>query len=410
MTQRHSFMNHRSAWVAAATWLLACGGTAPPSAAPSTPAALPASSLSTTASPVEPPPRPLEPQAPAITKAVFGKLGDKDVFVYTLTNASGLVMKVTEYGTIVTELHVPDRSGKLGDIVLGFESLDGYLKGHPYFGATVGRIANRIRDAKFKLDGKEYRLAANDKPHHLHGGVKGWDKAIWTATPSETPEGPAIAFTYVSPDGEEGYPGTVQAKTVYTLTNRNELKVEMEATTDKLTIVNLAHHSYFNLGGFGSGKITEHELTLFADQYTPGDPQVPTGAVAPVKGTPFDFTAPKAIGLDLLKSGGKPIGYDHNWIVNGDPHALRRVARVKDPKSGRVMMLEADQPGVQFYSGKFLDGTLTGKGATYAQYAGFCLETQKFPNSVNVPAWRDEVLLKPGAVYKHVMLHRFSAE
>jgi aldose 1-epimerase len=409
MTHRHVFLQHRTVCALAVSWLAGCGGSAPPPSPPSAPEA-PAVSNAMPAPTAAPAPPPLEPQAPAIAKSVFGQLEGKDVFAYTLTNARGATMKVTEYGTIISELHVPDRNGKLGDIVLGFESLDGYLKGHPYFGATVGRIANRIRDAKFKLEGKEYRLANNDKPHHLHGGLKGWDKVIWAATPSETPEGPSITFTYTSKDGEEGYPGTVQAKTVYTLTHKNELKVEMEATTDKLTIVNMAHHSYFNLGGFASGTILDHELTLFADQYTPGDPQVPTGAVVPVKGTPFDFTAPKVIGLDLQKAGGKPIGFDHNWLVNGDPHARRPVARVKDPKSGRVLTLEADQPAVQFYSGKFLDGKLTGKGANYPQYAGFCLETQKSPNSVNVPAWREEVLLRPGAVYKHWMLHRFSAE
>jgi aldose 1-epimerase len=407
MLRKRLFMNGRAGSVIAGIVLAACGGAAPEPAAPREPVA-PAVTAPTAAAP-SPAPAP-EPQAPQITKAVFGKIDGKDVFIYTLTNKSGLFLKVTEYGTIVTELHVPDRAGKLGDIVLGFENLDGYLKGHPYFGATVGRIGNRIRNAKFKLDGKEYKLAANDKPHNLHGGLKGWDKAIWTATPSDTPDGPSITFTYVSKDGEEGFPGTVAAKTVYTLTNRNEFKVDMEATTDKLTIVNMVHHSYFNLGGFGSGKITEHELTLFADKYTPGDPQVPTGEIAQVKGTPFDFTKPKAIGLDLLKVGGNPIGYDHNFIVNGDPHTMRPVARVKEPKSGRVMTLDADQPGVQFYSGKFLDGKLTGKGANYAQYTGFCLETQKFPDSINVPAWKDEVILKPGAVYKHSMIHRFSAE
>jgi aldose 1-epimerase len=389
--------------------LLGCAGAAQqqPSPAPTAEAA------------ASPPPAPLATQAPApaapakaaaITQAPFGKADGKDVTLYTLKNANGLVMKVTDYGTIITELWVPDRAGKLADIVLGFDNLDGYLKGHPYFGATVGRIGNRIRGAKFKLDGKEYKLNANEKPDHLHGGVKGWDKHVWTAAAGETPNGPAITFTYVSPDGDEGYPGTVTAKTTYTLTNTNELKVEMEATTDKPTILNMVHHSYFNLGGHGSGPITEHELQLFADQYTPGDPVIPTGAVTPVKGTAFDFTAAKPIGKDLLKAGGKPIGYDHNFVVNGAPHALRPVARLKDPKSGRVLTLDADQPGVQFYSGKFLDGTVKGKGATYPQYTGLCLETQKFPNSINVPAWRDEVILRPGTTYKHVMVHKFSAE
>jgi aldose 1-epimerase len=333
-----------------------------------------------------------------------------DLKLFTLTNANGLVLKVTNYGTIVTELHVPDKAGKMADVVLGFENVEGYQKGSPYFGATVGRIANRIRDAKFKLEGKEYKVAANDGKNHLHGGVKGWDKVVWTATPSDTPNGPSIKLTYVSKDGEEGYPGTVNATVVYTLTNKNELVVEMQATTDKTTIVNMAHHTYWNLGGFGAGPITDHELTLFADKYTPGDPMVPTGVIKPVKGTPFDFTAPKAIGKDLQATGGKPVGYDHNFVVNGDPHAMRPVARLKDPKSGRVMTLEANQPGVQFYSGNFLDGKITGKGVAYAQYTGLCLETQKFPNSIGVPAWKDEVVLKPGQTYSHTMIHRFTAE
>jgi aldose 1-epimerase len=342
--------------------------------------------------------------------APFGELGGAAVRLFTLTNANGLVLKVTNYGTIITELHVPDRAGRLSDVVLGFEKLDSYRQGSPYFGATVGRVANRIRGAKFALEGKEYVVAANDGAHHLHGGVTGWDKVVWAATLGQTPDGPNVTFTHVSKDGEEGYPGTVHATVVYTLTNEDELVIEMRATTDATTLVNVAHHTYWNLGGFGAGPITEHELTLFADRYTPGDPMVPTGAVEPVKGTAFDFTAPKPIGKDLKAAGGTPVGYDHNFVVNGDPRTLRPVARVKDPKSGRVMTLAADQPGVQFYSGNFLDGTLTGKGATYAQHTGFCLETQTFPNAIHVPAWKDQVVLRPGQAYSHTMIHRFSAE
>jgi aldose 1-epimerase len=330
--------------------------------------------------------------------------------LFTLTNANGLVLKVTNYGTIVTELHVPDRSGKMADVVLGFESVEGYQKESPYFGATVGRVANRIRDAKFELDGREYVLAVNDGKNHLHGGLLGWDKVLWDASPVETPHGPRIEFTYVSKDGEEGYPGSVNAQVVYTLTNENEFVIEMHATTDKTTIVNMAHHTYWNLGGFAAGPITDHVLTLLADQYTPGDPMVPTGAILPVKGTPFDFTNAKPIGQDVRATGGTPVGYDHNFVVNGEPNALRPVARVKDPKSGRVMTLEANQPGVQFYSGNFLDGTTRGKGVAYAQHTGFCLETQKFPNAVGVPAWKDQVVLRPGATYSHKMIHRFTTE
>ena len=340
----------------------------------------------------------------------FGKLGDTTVQLHTLTNANGLVVKITNYGAIVTEVHVPDRAGQLADVVLGFESLEGYTKGHPYFGAIVGRVANRIKDAEFTLEGTRYPLEANDKPHHLHGGRKGWDKVVWDATPMETSAGPALTLTYVSKDGEEGYPGTVTAKTVYTLTNDNELKVEMEATTDKTTIVNMAHHSYWNLAGHDSGTILDHELTLYADQYTPGAPMVPYGEIRPVKGTPFDFTTAKVIGKELKQTGGTPIGYDHNFIVNGQPNQLRLVARLEDPKSGRVMTVSSDQPGVQFYTGNFLDGSLKGKGATYVQYAGLCLETQKFPNAINIPDWRDQVILRPGRTYRHVMVHKFTVE
>lgn len=367
----------------------------------SPPPTAPASSSASTTQPAP---------AAGIQKAAFGKHEDKDVELFTLTNKNGLVLKAITYGAAVTELFVPDRTGKLGDVVVGFDTLQGYETGTGFFGATVGRVANRIRGAKFSLEGKTYALTASDPPHHLHGGAKGWDKVVWTGESVETPDGPSVIFTYVSKDGEEGYPGTVTARTTYTLTNQNEFKVVMEATTDKTTLVNMAHHTYWNLGGFASGPILDHELTLFADKYTPGDPVVPTGVIKQVLGTPFDFTSAKPIGRDLKDVGNKPVGYDHNWVVNGDPHTMRPVARLKDPKSGRVLTLEADQPGVQFYSGNFMDGKAHGKGATYAQYTGLCLETQKFPNSINVPAWKNEVILKPGQTYRHTMIHRFSAE
>jgi aldose 1-epimerase len=344
------------------------------------------------------------------TATPFGKLGDTPVRLFTLTNTNGLVAKITNYGAIVTELHVPDRNGALADIVLGFESLDAYVKGHPYFGAIVGRVANRIGNAEFTLEGTHYALEANDKPHHLHGGRTGWDKVVWSARPIDTAEGSALELTYVSKDGEEGYPGAVTAKTVYTLTNNNELKVEMEATTNKTTLVNMAHHTYWNLAGHNSGTILDHELTLYADRYTPGTPMVPDGRILPVTGTPFDFTSAKAIGKEIKQAGGSPIGYDHNFIVNGVPNQLRPVARLTDPTSGRVMTVSADQPGVQFYTGNFLNGSAKGKGATYMQYAALCLETQKYPNAINVPDWQDQVILRPGQLYRHVMVHRFSAE
>jgi aldose 1-epimerase len=344
----------------------------------------------------------------AIEKASFGTVDGKPVDVYTLTNAKGAVAKITNYGAIVTELQMPDKSGKLGDVVLGLDTVDDYVKSSPYFGAIVGRSANRIKNAAFTLDGKDYKLNANDAPHHLHGGKKGWDKVIWTAEPKETKDGPSLKLTHISKDGEENYPGTVTATATYTLTNDNELKVEMAATTDKTTLINMAHHSYWNLAG--GGTILDHELTIPADSYTPGEGLVPTGAVKPVKGTPFDFTVAKPIGKDVKAAGGKPVGFDHNWVVNGEPHALRVVAKLKDPKSGRVMTISADQPGLQFYSGNFMDGKTKGKGVTHEHWGGLCLESQKFPNSVNVPAWRDEVILKPGQTYKHTMVHKFTTE
>jgi aldose 1-epimerase len=342
--------------------------------------------------------------------APFGKVGDTAVQLYTLTNKNGLVARITNYGAILTELHVPDRAGSLADVVLGFERLDPYVAGHPYFGAIVGRVANRIGNASFTLDGRTFAVAANDKPHHLHGGIRGWDKVVWNAALRDTADGPALELTYVSKDGEEGYPGTVSAKALYTLTHNNELKVDMEATTDRTTLVNMAHHSYWNLGGHNSGTVLDHELTLYADQYTPGTPMVPDGRVMPVKGTPFDFTRAKPVGRELKQTGLTPVGYDHNFVVNGAAGQLRPVARLKDPKTGRVMTLSADQPGVQFYTGNFLNGTARGKNTTYVQHSGLCLETQTFPNAINVPAWRDQVILQAGRTYRHRMVHHFSAE
>jgi aldose 1-epimerase len=348
----------------------------------------------------------------AIDKIKWGEADGKEVDLYTLTNKHGLSAKITNYGAIITQLWTPDKHGKLGDIVFGYDNLADYVKKTPYFGATVGRVGNRIANAKFELDGQTYKLAANNGPHHLHGGVKGWDKVVWTAEPMETPKGPALKLTYVSKDGEEGYPGTVHATTIYTLTDDNTLAVEMDATTDKDTPVNMVHHTYWNLKGGVEGDIQDELLMLNADKYTPGMP--PDGKIAPVAGTPFDFTKAKLIGKDLKAAGspgaGAPIGYDENWIVNGDPHAMRPVAKVTDPASGRVMTVEANQPGVQFYSGIFMDGTTKGKGRVHSQYSALCIETQSFPNSINVPAWRSQVVLKPGQTYKHVMIHKFSAE
>ncbi len=326
----------------------------------------------------------------------------KPVRLYTISGAGGLVAKFTNYGTILTELHVPDRHGKTADVVLGFDAPPRYFEPHPFFGATAGRVANRIANGEFTLDGKSYTLAKNNGPHSLHGGARGFDKYAWDVATGDS----WIRFTRTSPDGEEGYPGTVQAAVTYTVTPANELKVEMTATTDKPTLVNLAHHSYWNLAGHGSGDVLGHELQLFADRYTPGNETlVPKGTIEPVAGTPFDFRTSKPIGRDLAAAGG----YDTNFVVNGADGNLRPVAKVVEPKSGRVMEIFATEPGVQFYTGNFLDGSVKGKGgASYAKHAGFCLETQKYPDAVHHADWPSPIL-RPGQTYRHVMVHRFSA-
>jgi aldose 1-epimerase len=389
--------------------LTACSPASPPPNPPPAPAPLLTAEARNAPLPASATP-PLAATPRAVERTAYGKIDGKDVWLFTLTNQHGLTVKITNFGATVTAVLVPDKAGKLADIVLGYDKPEGYASGTSFLGATIGRNANRIRDAKFKLEGREYTLAPNDKPHNLHGGPTGWSKRVWEAEPAETAAGPALELRYVSKDGEEGFPGTVTAKTTYTLTHDDELKIEMEAVSDRTTVVNMAHHGYWNLGGVGSGPITDHELTLFADEYTPGDPVVPTGAIKPVKGTPFDFTTTKAVGKDLAKTGGKPLGYDHNFVVRGDANALRPVAKLRDPKSGRVLTLEANQPGVQMYSGNFLDGSIHEKGTSYGQYGAICLETQKFPNAINVPAWRDQAILKAGETYRHVMIHRFSVE
>ena len=345
-----------------------------------------------------------------MSAAHFGTADGQEVNLYTLRNAKGLVLKVTNYGAAITELDLPDRNGKMADVVGGFESFEPYTLGtNPHFGGIVGRVANRIKHAEFELGGKTYKLADNDHGNSLHGGNKGFDRVVWSAQPSQSASGVAVQLSYSSKSGEESYPGKLDVTVTYTLNNENELRIEMKASTDQTTIVNLAQHTYWNLAGVGSGTIRNHELTLYADQYTPGDP-VPNGTIKSVAGTPFDFTTAKLIGKDLEATGGKPIGYDHNYVVRGNPYQLRPVAKVKEPTSGRVMTLAADQPGVQFYTGNFMDGSLSGKGTTYQQYAMLCLETQRFPNSINVPAWRDQVILKPGQPYTHTMVETFTTE
>lgn len=341
----------------------------------------------------------------------WGKMDDgRAVHLYTLTNNSGLVARVSTYGGILTELQVPDREGRLGNVVLGFDNLQRYVDGHPFFGATTGRVANRIAKGKFSLDGKDYNLAVNNGPNHLHGGEKGFDKQLWTAAPYSSADGPAVELRYRSADGEEGYPGNLDTRVIYTLTHGNELKIDYSATTDRATPVNLTHHSYFNLSG--SGSILDHELTIFADRYTPTDDTlIPTGRIQSVSGTPFDFRTSKPIARDFARVAEQETqGYDLNYVINGEYDEMKRAARVRDPKSGRIMEIYTDEPGIQFYTGNFLDGTLTGHGGVrYDKNSGFCLETQHYPDSINQPSF-PSIVLRPGDRYMQTVIHRFSVD
>lgn len=338
----------------------------------------------------------------------FGRLPDGSAAsLYILTNRNGLVAKITNYGTIVTQLHVPDRHGKSGDVVLGFDRLDSYLQGQLYFGGTIGRVANRIAGGKFTLDGKTYTLAVNNGPNHLHGGLKGFDKGLWHAE-ALTGDEPAVKFTCTSPDGDEGYPGNLAVTVVMTLTGRNELRLDYTAVTDQPTPVNLTNHSYFNLAG--AGDILGHELMLAADYYTPSDANlIPTGEIAPVKGTPLDFTAPLPIGSRFNRLSGEPRGYDHNFVFNDGGKSLGFAARAHEPASGRVMEMWTTEPGVQFYTGNYLDD-ITGKnGAGYRRHSGFCLEAQHFPDSINQPRF-PSIILRPGQTYRQTTLYKFSTK
>lgn len=358
----------------------------------------------------------LHASEPSISSRPFGTAPDgQKVILYTLTNAKGAVATISNYGGIVTSLTMPDRNGVYGDIVLGYDSLAKYVRDSPYFGCLVGRYGNRIAKGKFTLDGRDYTLAANNIGNALHGGLKGFDKVVWEATPKVTAQGPSLKLTYVSQDGEEGYPGTLEVSATYTLTNKNELKLVYRATTDKDTVVNLTHHSYFNLAGQGNGTILDHVLTLDSSRYTPVDKTlIPTGKIAPVKGTPLDFRKPTPIGTRIdakdeqLRFAG---GYDHNWVADKTfPGTLTVVAKIKDPGSGRVMEVLSTEPAVQFYSGNFLDGTLKGKGGkVYLHRGGFCLEPQHYPDSPNHGNFPSTVL-KPGQTYRNTIVYRFSAE
>jgi aldose 1-epimerase len=338
-----------------------------------------------------------------IGREAFGTMPDgQPVERFRLTNASGMTVEAVNYGGIITSIRVPDQGGRMDDVVLGFDSLEGYLGEHPFFGAIIGRYGNRIANGVFTLDGETYTLAKNNGPNHLHGGEKGFDKVFWQAEPVAGQN--AVAFSRTSPDGEEGYPGNLTVRVTYTLTDRNELVVEYHATTDKATPVNLTQHSYFNLAGHASGDILGHELMLNADRYTPvNDTLIPTGEVAPVEGTPFAFRMPTAIGARINEAHPQithGLGYDHNWVLNGAAGELRLAARVLEPSTGRTLEVATTEPGIQFYSGNFLDGSITGKGgAVYRHRTGFCLETQHFPDSPNQPAF-PSTILRPGEEYR----------
>jgi len=352
---------------------------------------------------------------PSVNEEVFGSLPDgREVKIFTLTNRHGMRARVTEFGAILVSLEAPDRDGRPAHVALGYDSLAGWLGDSAFLGASVGRFGNRIAAGRFTLNGREYRLATNNEPGgipcHLHGGEIGFHKLLWSG---EAAAGNSVVFSRVSPDGEEGYPGNLACRITYTLTDDNELKWQAEATTDAPTVVNLVHHSYWNLSGDPGLLIDDHELVLAADHYLPTDAgQIPTGELAAVAGTPMDFTEPAVIGarvdddFEALRLAG---GYDHAWVLRpGD--GVRPAARLKDPKTGRVMSILTNQPAIQFYSGNFLDGSLTGReGVAYTRRSGLCLETEGFPDAPNRPAFPSAVL-RPGQTYRHLMIHRFSVE
>lgn len=355
------------------------------------------------------------PEKPKIIKESFGKLPDgQDVEIYTLSNKNGVEVRIMTYGGVVVSLRTPDRKATLDDIVLGFERVEDYLKENPFFGALVGRYGNRIAKGKFKLGGKQYTLAVNNGENHLHGGLKGFDKALWTAKPLDTTAGVGVELTHTSPDGDEGYPGALQVKVTYTLTDQNEVKIDYFAITDKETVVNLTNHSYFNLRGAGEGEIISTELTINADKFTPVDKGlIPTGEMRPVKGTPFDFTKPKPIGQNIYDESDEQIkfggGYDHNFVLNKGAGGLTKAAEAYDSKTGRVLEVFTTEPGVQFYTGNFLDGKLSGKGnKAYNKRFAFCLETQHYPDSPNKPEF-PTTTLRPGEKYQSQTTWKFSA-
>ncbi len=350
-----------------------------------------------------------------VRKQAFGKTADgKPVDLFTLTNSKGMEVRAMTYGGIIVSIRVPDKNGKMADVVLGHDDLDGYLVNPPYFGAIVGRYANRIANGTFTLDGKTYTLAKNDGPNTLHGGLIGFNKVIWEGREFHDAKGPGVSFSYLSKDGEEGFPGNLKVKVNYTLTGDNQLIVDYEASTDKATPLNISQHSYFDLAGEGSGDILGHELMLNADHFTPVNKTlIPTGEIRSVHGTPLDFTKPTAIGARINDNYEQLVvghGYDHNFVINRKGDGLILAARVREPNSGRVLEVYTTQPAVQFYSGNFLDGTITGKhGHVYKARDGFCLETQHYPDSPNHPDF-PSTIVRPGKTFHSQTVFKFSAE
>jgi aldose 1-epimerase len=352
---------------------------------------------------------------PRLLQEPFGRTaGGAAVDLITLRNTAGMEIRLMTYGGTILSIQAPDREGATGDVVLGFDTLEPYFDRSPYFGSLIGRYGNRIARGQFMLDGAEYQLATNNDPNHLHGGVKGWDKVVWTPDPFQDAAGVGVRLRHVSPDGEEGYPGAVTAEVTYRLTDDNRLVVEYVATTDKPTIINLTQHSYFNLAGTRANDILGHELTINADRYTPVDATlIPTGALAPVEGTPFDFRQSTAIGARIGQDNEQltfGLGYDHNFVLSRAGNGLTTAATVYEPLTGRTLEITTTEPGLQFYSGNFLDGTITGKGGrVYGHRAGFCLETQHFPDSPNHDHFPSTVL-RPGEEYRSQTVFRFGAE
>jgi aldose 1-epimerase len=351
-------------------------------------------------------------QPDSVTAKPFGKTTDgKKIQLYTLTNQSGMQVSIATYGGTVIRLLVPDRAGRLADVALGFSTIEPYFTQTAYFGAIIGRYANRIAKGRFSLDGKTYQLAKNNGPNTLHGGLKGFDKQLWKAEVlSENP--PAVRFSRLSPDGEEHFPGNLQVSVIYTLTNRDELRIQYAAQTDKTTVLNLTNHTYFNLAGAGSGTILNHQIRIHASRFTPvGSTLIPTGEIKDVAGTPMDLRKWTQIGANIQAVGGKPVGFDHNFVLERSPAAPPSLAaEVWEPGSGRLMKVYTDQPGIQFYTGNFLDGTLKGKGGkVYRQHDAFCLETQHFPDSPNQPDFPSTVL-RPGETFKSTTVYKFSVK